>query len=341
MKLFYRLAPVPSPPIGEVGGKGQSLFILAEAGLPVPNGFVLTVAFFEPWIALLKATPAWKRFLSAVNSGPPQPPDPADFQDTCRRLKDLSAGYELTADQKKAFREGMSAFSEKTLFAVRSSSPEEDLGTASFAGGYETVLGAAPNRLEASLHIAFASCLDTRVVTYKRARGFDPTQPAIAVIVQEQVAGTVSGVGFSLNPLTGKTDEAVFESNWGLGQSVAAGRATPDHFVVEKPTRKILERRVGRKERSVVLLESGGTHEREDPRHDQLSLEDGQVQALTEALIAIERRYGRPIDMEWAFAGGHLFMLQARPIVSPTKRPAERPGAFRKVVDRIKAMFQT
>lgn len=336
MKLFYRLGVVPPPPIGEVGGKGHSLFVLGQAGLPVPNGFVLTVPFFEPWIALLKATPAWKKFLANVQSSQP---DSTDLQDTCRRLQEVSLGYELTADQKKALREGMSTFSEKTLFAVRSSSPEEDLGTASFAGGYETVLGVTANRLEAALHATFASCLDARVVTYKRERGFDATRPAIAVVVQEQISSEVSGVGFSVNPMTGKTDEAVFESNWGLGQSVASGRATPDHFIVEKPTRRILDRRVGKKERSTVPLESGGTHEREDPRHNRLSLEDGQIQALIEALIAIERRYGRPIDMEWAFAGGRLFVLQARPIAVPA--PAKRHGAIQTVWDRIKAFFKS
>lgn len=334
MKLFYRLGAVPPPPIGEIGGKGHSLFVLAEAGLPVPNGFILTVRFFEPWVTLLKATPTWKKFLTGAQSNQQ---NSNDLQDTCRRLKEVSLGYELTADQKKALREGMSAFSEKTLFAVRSSSPEEDLGTASFAGGYETALGVTATRLEAALHTTFASCLDARIVAYKRERGFDATQPAIAVVVQEQVTSEASGVGFSLNPLTGKTDEAIFESNWGLGQSVASGRATPDHFAVEKPTRRILDRRVGRKERSTVLLESGGTHEREDPRHDQLSLEDGQIQALTEALIAIERRYGRPIDMEWAFAGGQLFVLQARPIASPALSTA--PGTLHRIVDWVKAMF--
>ncbi|MEK6548512.1 MAG: PEP/pyruvate-binding domain-containing protein, partial [Nitrospirota bacterium] len=103
-----------------------------------------------------------------------------------------------------------------------------------------------------------------------------------------------------------------------------------------------LERRVGRKERASVLLSGGGTHEREDPRHDQLSLQDGQLQALTEALCVIERRYGRPIDMEWAFAGGRLYVLQARPITAPAKaRPADAtgPGARPGLWDRIKAFF--
>ena len=294
---------------------------------------MLTVSFFEPWLVLLKATPAWKTFLAA---------DDAGLREACQRLKQISSGYELNPEQKKRLREALFAFEEKTLFAVRSSSPEEDLEGASFAGCYETVLGVSPDRLEAALHTTFASCLDARIVAYKRERRINHLDPRIAVVVQEQVASEVSGVGFSAHPHTGDPSQAVFESNWGLGETVVAGRVTPDHFVMNKPTRTILERRVGRKERALVLLSGGGTHEREDPRHDQLSLQDGQLQALTEALCVIERRYGRPIDMEWAFAGGRLYVLQARPITAPTKaRPADatgsgaRPGLWA----RIKAFF--
>jgi pyruvate,water dikinase len=111
---------------------------------------------------------------------------------------------------------------------------------------------------------------------------------------------------------------------------------------MNKPTRTILERRVGRKERASVLLSGGGTHEREDPRHDQLSLQDGQLQALTEALCVIERRYGRPVDMEWAFAGGRLYVLQARPITAPARAAAgKEPGAIKRFVERIQSFFKS
>ncbi len=331
MKPSYRFDDSPLPTHDEVGGKGLSLMTLFQAGLPVPNGFVLTVSFFEPWIILLKATPSWKTFLEA---------DPTALRDACQRLKAISAGYELNAEQKKHLREALIAFNEKTLWAVRSSSPEEDLDSASFAGCYVTLLGIPSTRLEAALHTIFASCLDARIIAYKRERGLDQTEPRIAIVLQEQVASEVSGVGFSKNPLNHNPDEAIFESNWGLGETVVSGRVSPDHFVVNKQSRAILERRVGRKERARVLLSGGGTHEREDPRHDQLSLQDGQLQALTEALIAVERRYGCPVDMEWAFAGGRLHILQARPIATPTRVASKEPGVFEKLVSRIKAFFK-
>jgi len=334
MRLVYRFGDSPLPARDEVGGKGLSLITLYQAGLPVPNGFVLTVSFFEPWIVLLKATPAWKQFLAA---------DQAGLREVCQRLKQISSGYELNPEQKKRLRETLFAFDDKILFAVRSSSPEEDLAGSSFAGCYETMLGVPPDRLETALHTAFASCLDARIVAYKRERGIEHLEPRIAVIVQEQVASEVAGVGFSAHPHTGDPDQAVFESNWGLGETVVGGRVSPDHFVVHKTTRRITERRLGRKERACVLLASGGTHEREDPRHEQLSLQDGQIQALTEALIAIEGRYGRPIDMEWAFAGGKLYVLQARPIAPPAKAhpaAARTTGVITRLVERVKALFQ-
>ncbi|TLY19963.1 MAG: hypothetical protein E6K68_08775 [Nitrospirae bacterium] len=327
MKLVYRFGDSPLPSFDQVGAKGLSLMRLFQAGFPVPSGFVLTTAFFEPWIVLLKATPAWKQFLAA---------DQAGLRDVCQRLKDISAGYELNAEQKKRLREALIAFDEKALFAVRSSSPEEDLGSASFAGGYETVLGVMADRLEPALHVAFASCLDARIVTYKRERGLAAAEPRIAIVVQEQIASEAAGVGFSVHPVTGDPDQAVFESNWGLGQTVVAGRVSPDRFVVHKPTRKILERQLGKKERAIVLLTGGGTHEREDPRHEHLSLQDGQLQALTEAVIAIERHFGRPIDMEWAFAGGRLYVLQARPIVKRATAEAKKETIVQKIWERIK-----
>ncbi|MBI3809724.1 MAG: PEP/pyruvate-binding domain-containing protein, partial [Nitrospirae bacterium] len=194
-----------------------------------------------------------------VSGGAPRPErlradflaaDEAGLREACQRLKQISSGYELNPEQKKRLREALFAFEEKTLFAVRSSSPEEDLEGASFAGCYETVLGVSPDRLEAALHTTFASCLDARIVAYKHERRIDHLAPRIAVVVQEQVASEVSGVGFSAHPHTGDPNQAVFESNWGLGETVVAGRVTPDHFVMNKPTRVILERRVGRKERA-------------------------------------------------------------------------------------------
>ena len=87
-----------------------------------------------------------------------------------------------------------------SLLAVRSSSPEEDLEGASFAGGYETSLGVTEAGLETAVRHSFASCLDERVFVYKQEHGFAVDRPRIAVIVQQQIAADASGVAFSLKP---------------------------------------------------------------------------------------------------------------------------------------------
>jgi pyruvate,water dikinase len=156
-----------------------------------------------------------------------------------------------------------------------------------------------------------------RVAVYKKQNGFDWRRPRIAVIVQRQIASDVAGVGFSVNPLTNSYDEAVFNANFGLGETVVAGTATPDLFVVDRLSRSIVETTIGKKEISIWLRPDGGTEERANPSGASVaSLTSEQVLALTDHLIKIEDLYGRPMDIEWAFAGGEMFLLQARPITT-------------------------
>ena len=135
-----------------------------------------------------------------------------------------------------------SIFSEEyktILYAVRSSSPEEDLSGASFAGNYETYLGIKFDSIEEYALKSFISCLDYRVFKYKLEKGFSVSEIKIAIVVMKQINSDVSGVGFSINPINNDYDEAVINSNFGLGESVVGGIITPDEFIVNKITKNI------------------------------------------------------------------------------------------------------
>lgn len=307
MSLVYPLKQGIQVAHSEVGGKGHSLLRMLDAQLAVPGGFVLGVSFFSPWLEQLRSQPEWQHFLEASAE---------ELETVCNSLKTTSHGFSLTSKQQDALNVALSDYADEQQFAVRSSSPEEDLEGSSFAGAYETVLGVTQTTMETAIKTAFASCLDVRIAVYKKERGFPINDPKIAVVVQLQMASEVAGVGFSINPLNNHYDEAVFNANWGLGETVVAGIASPDLFVVEKNTRTIQERRIGGKETSIWLLPEGGTEERQDSRSDQLSLTDEQVLALTEQLVRIEDFYGKPMDIEWAFAKEELYLLQARPITT-------------------------
>jgi pyruvate,water dikinase len=217
---------------------------------------------------------------------------------------------------------------------VRSSSPEEDLVSASFAGGYETMLGVRGDELEQALQHCLASAFDERVFIYKREHGFDVLSPRIAVVVQQRIASEVAGVGFSLNPLTNDYDEAVIDASWGLGESVVAGLVSPDHFVVDKVSGKLVQKKLGSKQVSIWLGRDGGTVRREGYRSTDKTLSETQLDELVGVLGRIEELFGHPTDIEWAYADGQLHVLQARPITTHVPLPPEmltNPGARRRL----------
>jgi len=265
------------------------------------------VSFFDPWVSELKTTDAWTLFPAASE---------ADLPKASAALKEIAAASRFTDEQRHVLMEALRTLERRHLFAVRSSSPNEDLEGASFAGGYETVLGVTEADLEDAIRRCFVSCLDHRVIVYMRANGFDATDPKIAVIVQEQIASEVSGVGFSLNPVTNNYDEAVFNSNWGLGETVVAGVATPDTFIVDKVHEVIRQTAIGGKEISIWLKEDGGTEEKKNFRSSETSLSDAQVRALTQLIKNVERHYQGFMDIEWAYAQDRLYLLQARPVTT-------------------------
>jgi len=317
---------LPNPT--EVGGKAASLFRMTDAGLPIPPGAVLTTDFFAPWFELIKASATWKQLVAST---------PETWEPLCNALKNSAQSLPLTEYQRDVLDELLRALdvsNDEARFAVRSSSPEEDLISASFAGGYETRLGVRPADLEGALRHCFASSLDARVLTYKKAHEFDPWSPRIAVIVQRQIASDIAGVGFSLNPVTNDYDEAVIESNWGLGTSVVEGLVSPDHFVVDKVMGEGKGERLGSKGFSVWLKPDGDTVERKAHRSTDRTLTDAQIREVSDAIGEIEELYNAPIDIEWAYAAGKLYILQARPITTYVPLPDEmvtKPGERRRL----------
>ncbi len=322
------LTKVEDPSIAEIGGKAASLVGLSRAGFRVPDGAVLPVSWFSAWWAELEKTDAWSRF-DATGEAP--------WTTHCEALK-TAAGRLAFTDEMQAgleeLRKLVASWGHGATCAVRSSSPDEDLENASFAGGYATFLGVPGDGIEDAVRQCFVSCLDERVVLYKAQHGFDVHRPRMAVLVQRQVESEVSGVGCSLNPVTNDYDEAVIDASFGLGETVVSGEVIPDHFVVDKPGRNILERHIGSKSVSRWIRPEGGVELRDETRGEQASLGNEQVLELSDALGQLEKVYGYPVEIEWAYAGGELHLLQARPITAyfPLSTDMQtEPGAPRRL----------
>jgi phosphoenolpyruvate synthase/pyruvate phosphate dikinase len=305
------------PEIGDVGGKALTLIQMTKAGMPVPPGFVLAVKFFKPWMDILQKAPAWV-VMKNVDAG--------EIGQAARALQSLCSNQNFTDQQQFDLENALKLFREKNqghLFAIRSSSPEEDLEGASFAGGYETTLGVTVENIKSAILHSFTSSFDERVFLYKKEHGFRIDLPSIAVIVQQQLDAESAGVAFSLNPLNNCFDEAVINANQGLGESVVSGAVDPDHFVVDKLKREIIETRIGSKQVIITLNPAGSTAKSNRDNHQETSLTPTQVLELTDLLVQVEKYYQKPVDIEWAISRDKIFLLQARPITTYLPLPEE------------------
>ena len=130
--------------------------------------------------------------------------------------------------------------------AVRSSAVDEDGMDASFAGQHDTYLNirGAEAVVAAVLRCA-QSAASYEALAYRQQRGLSVDDLRIAVLVQQLVPSEVSAVVFSANPVTGSRDEVMINSNWGLGESIVGGTATPDTFIVRKDGPAVTWRDIG------------------------------------------------------------------------------------------------
>ena len=209
--------------------------------------------------------------------------------------------------------------------AMRSSAVGEDSADASFAGQHVTVLNVMTRE---QLHEAVQTIRDSArtesALAYRRKMGI-AGEPRIAIVMMRMIESDVAGVAFTCNPMTG-ANERVIESAWGLGEAVVSGLVTPDRFRVSADG-EVLERTAGRKDFVVRFAAGGGTIEKPVAPDDmtRLSLTDGQLGELHRLAGKCEQYFGAPQDLEFAFEGDLLFLLQSRPVTVVHRKAAAEP----------------
>jgi pyruvate,water dikinase len=274
-----------------VGGKVAHLGRLAAA-FRVPPGFCVTTAAFDRAVA-----GGWRPERSGRQALP------------AWLTQDLAAAYQALA--------GRCGVDDPPV-AARSSAADEDGARASFAGQYVTSLHVCGlSAVAQAVAGCWAAALAPGVRAYRRRLGLAGARPRLAVFVQHLVMADVSAVLFSANPLGGQRDEVVVTASWGLGESLVGGTVTPDTYVLRKADLAALSRQIATKEYMTVAV-PGGTREVAVPRLMQLcpALTDAQVITLARLGLALEAEMGWPVDVECAYQGADLYLLQCRPITT-------------------------
>ena len=333
--LVLDLAEVGAGDVQLVGGKCASLGELFRAlvprGVRAVDGFATTA---ESYRLLLETNGLGGRLRELMRGLDHN--DIRALNDAGREARALMLDTPLPVevDQaiKDAYRRLCKRIGHNPEVAVRSSATAEDLPDASFAGQQDTILNVrGEDRLIEACHRCFASLWTDRAISYRAARGFDHFEVALSIGVQPMVRSdqACSGVMFSLDTESGFRDVVVINGAWGLGEAIVQGMATPDEWVVFKPTlttgaRPIVSRRLGTKEVKMVYgLDGRGTRIREvvEAQRNRFCLSDYDVLELARWACIIEEHYSSlagkstPMDIEWAKDGhtGELFILQARP----------------------------
>lgn len=200
--------------------------------------------------------------------------------------------------------------------AVRSSAVDEDGATSSFAGQHETYLNiVGADAVCAAVLRCAESARSARALAYRQAQGLAGAAP-IAVLVQLLVPADAAAVVFTADPV-GDGDDVSIDANWGLGESIVSGSVTPDSYVVRRADLRVIRRTIGAKERMTVLATEGI---REIPVPSTMRgrhvLDDASAVQAARLALALESELGHPVDVECAFRGGLLFLLQCRPITT-------------------------
>ena len=317
--------------VASVGGKnaslGELISQLAASGVRVPGGFATTARAFQDFLAENQLAERIEKALAGVNVE-----DVGALARAGAAIRKLVEEAKLHPGLEREIREEYekaASGAPHASFAVRSSATAEDLPDASFAGQQETYLNirGIENVLDAVKRV-FASLYNDRAIAYRVHKGFRHSEVSISAGVQRMVRSDLgaAGVMFTMDTESGFREVVFITSGYGLGETVVQGSVNPDEFYVSKlclanGKPAILRRALGGKAIKLVFdteARAGRSVKEVEvaaAERDRFSLSDGEVEELARYALAIERHYGRPMDIEWGKDGedGKLYILQARP----------------------------
>jgi pyruvate,water dikinase len=306
-----------------VGGKGANLGEMTKAGFPVPNGFGITVHSYDAFMEENRISDEVYKILRATDVS-----NSEELTRASKKIQKIIQSSEIpiliAKEIIKAYKKLSGAFS-KALVAVRSSATAEDLPGASFAGQQATLLNirGESNLLEA-VKECWASLFTARSIFYRTQNKIPHEKVKIAVMVQKMVQSDVSGVMFTVNPVTNEKEQVIIEAVWGLGELIVQGSVVPDRYIVQKTTHDILAKEIS--DQAVSLVKVGAQNKEVEVPLKKRSIpkiSDQEVVKLAKLGEDLQKHYYFPQDIEWAKEGKKIYIVQTRPITT-LKKPAIR-----------------
>jgi phosphohistidine swiveling domain-containing protein len=291
MTYTYKIKSRKSRVVSITGGKGASLHDLIRLGFNTPNGFIITTNAFDDFLDENYLIPYIKKQLSKITVDSNESISTASKNIKEKILIGIVPNKIISQIQRNI------SIYNNSLFSVRSSAVSEDSAGNSWAGQFDSFLNVEKTDVERRIKECWASLFNTRAMTYNIRSYKNINNLKFAVIIQEMIHSEKSGIAFSINPQDKNSSQLVIEAVLGLGDNIVAGKVTPFTAIVDKKEKIILNKSSLDKQYSMLLSIT-------------------EINELTENILKIEKRFDFPVDIEWAYANGKLYILQVRPITT-------------------------
>jgi len=327
MKFVKWLKELSKNDLPLVGGKAANLGEMYNAGLPVPQAFVVTAEAYKEFLKKTKLKGKILKILKETDFN-----NPTNLEENTKKIRELIENAKMPEEIEKEIIEAYEKLSkefgkDEEYVAIRSSATLEDVPSASFAGLQLTLINVrGKENVVKGVQQCWASLFTPRATFYRYQKSLRHEKSYMAVVVQKQL-GVLSkeeylkgkykaGIGFTIHPVTGEKNKIVVEASYGQGEAIVSGEVNPDTYVIDKESGKLLETHVGTKEKMKITKEGGELEEIEVPENMRkvLCLSEDEIKQLWSLARKLEEHYQFPQDFEWASENGKVYLVQSRPV---------------------------
>lgn len=293
------------------GGKGASLGEMIKMGILVPPGFVILAGVFDKFLEETDLNIEIEAVLKKIKKK-----DINSIEKASIKIKDLIHDSKFPKDIAKEIISEFYRLGAK-LVAVRSSATAEDSEVASWAGELESYLNVTEKKILESVKKCWASLFTPRAIFYRFEKKLADKKVSVAVVIQKMVQSEISGVCFTVHPVTEDHDQMVIEAGYGLGEAIVGGKITPDTYIIKKFRQEILDKNIS-EQKMMIVRGPKGTMEIVVPKAKQKKqkMSDKQILKLAQICHTIEKHYRKSQDIEWAVEKGKFYITQSRPITT-------------------------
>lgn len=295
------------------GGKGALLGEMTQAGMPVPPGFVVLAGAFDRFLEETDLRQEVEAQLGRVNYD-----DVGSVDKASAVIRDLIHDAAMPEDLEDLIRKEFDKLGSEYV-AVRSSATAEDSSVASWAGELESYLNTRADTLLQNVKQCWSSLFTPRAIFYRKEKKLHDSHVSVAVVVQAMIESEISGISFTVHPVTEDPKQMIIEAAWGLGEAIVSGSVTPDSYVIEKGDWSLMDVNINAQKQMIVRGgQAEANHWVDVPakNREKQILPGERIIELAKICARIEEHYQSPQDIEWAFKDDEFYIVQSRPITT-------------------------